>query len=96
VPRFLKGDEPALPEAAAASHPALGQDLSNLRHLLNQRFDDPGLDALCLDHFPEVFDRFSRGMRKDEKSTLLLDHCRREPTQYQKLLAALKGQTDGQ
>jgi hypothetical protein len=50
---------------------------AQIRRLLNQALDDPGLDAFCQDYFPVVFDRFSRGMRKDEKITLLLDHCRR-------------------
>ncbi|MBU1747559.1 MAG: hypothetical protein KKA73_07715 [Chloroflexi bacterium] len=49
-----------------------------IRKLLTDTFDDPGLDAFCMDHFPVVYDRFSRGMRKDEKVTLLLDHCRRK------------------
>lgn len=50
---------------------------AQLRRLLNQAFDDPSIDAFCQDYFPTVYDRFSRGMRKDEKITLLLDHCRR-------------------
>ena len=63
--------------------------LEDLRCQLNQRFDDVRLDALCLDHFPDVYDRFTRGMRKDEKINLLLDHCRRLPTEYQRLVEAL-------
>jgi len=51
--------------------------VSGMRERLNQAFDDPGLDAFCLDHFPKVYDKFGRGMRKDEKITLLLDYCRR-------------------
>ncbi len=51
-------------------------DLSKLREKLNQR-DDPQLDALCLDHFPEVYDQFGRGMRRDEKINLLLAYCRK-------------------
>lgn len=50
---------------------------AQIRRLLNQVFDDPILDAFCQDYFPAVFDRFSRGMRRDEKITLLLDYCRR-------------------
>jgi len=37
-----------------------------------------------------VFDKFRRGMRKDEKITLLLDYCRRTPARRRKLLAALE------
>ncbi len=48
-----------------------------IRRLLTQAFDDPSLDAFCQDYFPSVYDRFSRGMQKGEKITILLDHCRR-------------------
>ena len=74
------------PPPATSPTPSLGA----LRRRLNQVFDDPGLDAFCLDHFPRIYDKFSRGMRKDEKINLLLDHCRREPARYQRLLAALE------
>jgi hypothetical protein len=53
-------------------------DLSALRERLN-RFDDPQIEALALDHFSEVQNKFGRGMRKDEKITLILDYCRRNP-----------------
>jgi len=49
-----------------------------LRSLL-ERLDDVEIDTLCLDHFPQVYDKFSRGLRRDEKINLLLDHCRRNP-----------------
>jgi len=65
-------------------------DTVAVRRQLTAAFDDPGLDAFCMDHFPQVFDKFSRGMRRDEKITLLLDHCRRVPARRQKLLAALE------
>ncbi len=61
-----------------------------LRQRLNQLFDDPGLDAFCLDNFPNIYDKFSRGMRKDEKITVLLDACRRSSENYQKLLAVIE------
>ncbi len=41
--------------------------------------DDPQIEALALDCFPEVKDKFSEGMRRDSKVNLLLDHCRRNP-----------------
>ncbi len=50
---------------------------SQLRSLINESLDDAELDAFCLDYFPKVQNRFGRGMRKDEKITLLLDYCRR-------------------
>ena len=54
-----------------------------------QRLDAVELETLCLDHFPAVYDKFSRGMRRDEMINLLLDHCRRNPeelTRLEKLL----------
>jgi hypothetical protein len=40
--------------------------------------DDPEIDALCLDYFPSVYDKFARGLRRDEKFNYLLDYCRRD------------------
>ncbi len=51
---------------------------ADARHLLAAAFDDPGLDAFVQDRYPAVFGTFSRGMRTDEKITLLLGHCRRQ------------------
>lgn len=51
--------------------------------------DDIQLDALCIDYFPDVYDRFSRGMRRDEKVNLLLDHCRRNAPAMAKLTRLL-------
>lgn len=60
-------------------------DTATLRARL-QRLDDVALDTLCLDHFPDVYDKFSRGMRRDEKINMLLDHCRRNPEDAMRLL----------
>lgn len=76
---------PRAESAPPAAVPTLITDRAALRRQLDQTFDDPGLDAFCLDYFPEVYDRFGRGMRKDEKITLLLDHCRREAGQLERL-----------
>lgn len=83
-------------EATLSSTPApvtLPIKLSDLRRQLNQCFDDPGLDAFCLDHFPEVYDKFSRGMRRDEKISALLDHCRRHPPEQECLISLLSSQS---
>jgi len=80
---------PRLEPVPPASGPIPTVDRAALRQRLDRTFDDPGLDAFCLDYFPEVYDRFSRGMRKDEKLTLLLDHFRRAKA-YGPLLAALE------
>ncbi len=61
-----------------------------MRRLLTVAFDDPGLDAFAMDSYPEVYDRFSRGLRKDEKTTLLLDHCRRTEGELERLSAAVQ------
>jgi hypothetical protein len=50
---------------------------SELRRELQAAFDDSQFDAFCLDYFPFVYERFSGGMDRDRKATLLLDHCRR-------------------
>lgn len=77
-----------------ASPSALSFDLSSLRQQLNQTFDDTGLDTFCMDNFPDVFDKFSRGLRKDEKINMLLDHCRHVQARYQKLVIALERKTE--
>lgn len=56
-----------------------------------QRLDDVALDTLCMDHFPAIYDRFARGLRRDEKLNLLLDHCRRRPEAAARLVALLGG-----
>lgn len=56
-----------------ANGPAAGE----LRRALGSAFDDSQFDAFCHDCFPEVYDRFSAGMDRIRKTTLLLDHCRR-------------------
>lgn len=66
------------------------RNIPEIRKLLASAFDDATLDAFSLGYFPEVYDRFSRGMRKDEKITLLLDHCRRQPAGFDELLDAVR------
>lgn len=63
--------------------------LPELRDLLN-RLDDADIDQLCLDHFPCVYDKFGRGMSKQEKITVLLDYCRRKPEEGKHLHAILQ------
>jgi hypothetical protein len=72
----------------AASPVAEPVATATLRQML-QRLDDVELDALCLDHFPAVYDRFSRGLRRDEKINLLLNHCRRNPEDAARLTKLL-------
>lgn len=64
-------------------------DIRRLRLLLD-RVSDVELESFVLDNFSPVYDRFSRGMRKDEKINLLLDYVRRTPYQFYELHALLK------
>ena len=66
-----------------------GPSLAGLRQQL-AAYDDAQLDAFCLDHYPSVYDAFSRGMRRDEKITLLLDQCRRELGELERLAGLLQ------
>lgn len=63
-------------------------DVAPLRAGL-KRLDDVELETLCLDHFPAVYEKFARGLRRDEKVNLLLDHCRRHPEEATRLAALL-------
>ncbi len=74
------GAQVVQPGAPSAGSPAAtpGVDIATLRARLG-RLDDVQIEALCLDHFPTVYDRFGRGLRRDEKINLLLDHVRRNP-----------------
>ena len=64
----------------------LQSDTAQLRKSLDRAFDDAGFSGFCFDYFPKVYDRFSSGMRKDEKILWLLDDCRRRPTGFETLL----------
>jgi len=66
-------------------------DVGAIRKLLTNSLDDPGLDALCQDYFYEVYNRFGRGMRKDEKINDLIDYCQRNPERrFEKLLGIIR------
>jgi len=58
--------------------PPAPPDVSALRQRLN-RLDDPQIEALAIDHFPDIKAKFSAEMGRDIKINLLLDHCRRKP-----------------
>lgn len=60
------------------SPPAPAVDLPALRARL-QRLDAVDIESLCLDHFPAVYDKFTRGLQRGEMINLLLDYCRRNP-----------------
>jgi len=86
--------ETAVPESSGVSKvpppaSASSASLPKLRAYLNV-LEDTKLDALCMDHFPKVYDTFGRGTRRDEKINFLLDHCRRCPEGAARLEAVLR------
>jgi hypothetical protein len=80
------GDGRASRDEHGAARPEYA--LADLRAHLD-RLGDVEIDELCLDYFPEVYDQFSRGTRRDEKINFLLDHCRRNPEAYVRLVDRL-------
>ena len=48
------------------------------------------IQAQALDHFSAVYDKFARGLRRDEMINLLLDHCRRKSEDAVRLSALLQ------
>ena len=71
-----EGSPPAV--ASPATTPAV------LRRRL-QRLDAVEFESLCLDHFPEVYNKFTRGLQREEKHNLLLDYCRSNPAETDRL-----------
>ncbi len=64
-------------------------DTASLRYHL-ETLDTVQIETLCLDYFPEVYNKFSRGLRRDEMTNLLLDHCHRKPKEAVKLLSVME------
>ena len=52
--------------------------LADLHRRLNL-LDDVQIQAFTLDYFPQVYDRFGYGVAKEERISLLLEHCRHYP-----------------
>lgn len=48
-----------------------------LFELINQAFNDDGLQVLCFQHFPEVKNNFTLGQSKSQRVLALIDHCER-------------------
>ncbi len=88
-PKLLAfAQEVGLAPTTQATH---NMNVIELRIQLNQ-FDDVELETFCMNNFRKVYDKFSRGLRRDEKMNLLLDYCHRKPNGYQQLIAALEEQ----
>lgn len=67
----------------------MSDETAKTRQFLQKRFNDPELNALCADYFPDVYDDFTDGMRKSQKVQLLLDHCQNQQ-RWTYLMAALE------
>ncbi len=63
--------------------------LPNIRKFLDNALNDTELNTLCMDHFPDVYNRFTDGQNKLQKINLLLDYCRRN-IQFNTLLDAMQ------
>lgn len=48
-----------------------------IRKLLKDALFDQDLNDLCMDYFPDVYDRFATGMDKQQKISILIEYCRR-------------------
>lgn len=59
-----------------------------------KKLDSVEIETLCLDHFPAIWDTFSRGLRRDEMINLLLAHCHRNPEEAGRLSALLPSIVD--
>jgi hypothetical protein len=71
--------------------PTPSVDLPVLRQGL-ARYDAVEIESLCLDHFPAVYDKLSRGLQRGEMINLLLDYCRRIPEAAARLAVLLAGE----
>jgi hypothetical protein len=73
---------------------SMSEEVSNLTlRELNERLrrlDDVQVETFCMLNFPEVYDKFGRGLRRDEKINLLLDHCRRNPVDSVRMAVQLQ------
>jgi len=53
-------------------------NVAAFRELLTEAFGDDDLQALCFDHFREVFDKFGSGMGRAGKIQCLLEYCNQQ------------------
>jgi hypothetical protein len=64
-------------------------DEQNIRHFIQQRFNDSELRDFCLAYFPQVHDEFTIGMNRSQMVRELVDYCRRHE-RMPDLMAALQ------
>jgi DNA-binding NarL/FixJ family response regulator len=54
-----------------------GDELSKIRQVLENAFDDEEFGRFCFEHFREVYNRFSDGMSLRTKRQMLIEYCER-------------------
>ena len=88
---------PATDTVVSPSSPTQMADwnLSAIRELLTVAFDDEEIRTLCFDHFPAVYEDFSSGMSKRDKTQRLIEYCERHQAQEQ-LLAEVRRRNPSQ
>jgi hypothetical protein len=85
---WKRGEEKSSEQPQPHSEP--GRPNTALLRRRLRRLDSVEIESLCLDHFPEVYDKFARGLQRGEMINLLLDHCRRHPEDANRLNDLLK------
>ncbi|MEU5031850.1 effector-associated domain EAD1-containing protein [Streptomyces milbemycinicus] len=68
---------PPIATSAAPAPAPLSYPPGDVRRLVMDALDDDELGALCLDHFPSVYDQFAQGMSKSQKTLRLIEYCAR-------------------
>ncbi|ADI09487.1 hypothetical protein SBI_06367 [Streptomyces bingchenggensis BCW-1] len=68
---------PPIATSAAPAPAPLSYQPGDVRRLVMDALDDDELGALCLDHFPSVYDQFAQGMSKSQKTLRLIEYCAR-------------------
>lgn len=62
---------------------------AKIRRLIIEALTDEDLEFLCMDYFPRVFEQFSSGMSKTQKTQCLLEYCLRH-NQFPHLFELIK------
>ncbi len=55
-----------------------------------EKLDEVEIKSLCLDYYPEVYDKLGSGLQRSEIINLLLDYCRKSPERMKQLWNLLR------
>ncbi|MGY0059210.1 effector-associated domain EAD1-containing protein [Streptomyces sp. LZ34] len=77
IARLAATPAPATAPASTPTPAPLSCRPGDVRRLVMDALDDDELSALCLDHFPSVYDQFAQGMSKSQKTIRLIEYCAR-------------------